>query len=69
MQNGASTLAEAFLFFVGASLVLGESYRSSRKDTKRRDDVKERLEALESEIGTLKDDTPLQEQIAELRQR
>lgn len=54
MQNGATTLAEAFLFFVGAGLVLGETYRSSRKEGKRRDDVKERLESLEEEIETLR---------------
>lgn len=54
VQNGATTLAEAFLFFVGASLVLGETYRSSRKEGKRRDDVKERLNSLEEEIETLR---------------
>jgi len=54
VQNGATTLAEAFLFFVGASLVLGETYRSSRKEGKRRDDVKERIETLEEEIMNLR---------------
>ena len=54
VQNGATTLAEAFLFFVGAGLVLGESFRSSRKEGKRRDDVKERIETLEEEIETLR---------------
>ncbi|KAK8861627.1 hypothetical protein IAR55_002450 [Kwoniella newhampshirensis] len=53
IQNGATTLAETFLFLVGAGLIVGESYRSSRKETKRRDDVTDRLESLEGEIGRL----------------
>lgn len=55
VQNGATTLAETFLFVVGAGLVLGETYRSSRKENKRRDDVKERLESLEEELATFRE--------------
>jgi hypothetical protein len=55
VQNGANTIAEGFLFFVGAGLVLGETYRSSRKNANRRDLVAERLDSLESEIQTLRD--------------
>jgi hypothetical protein len=55
IQNGATTLAESFLLFVGVSLVLAESYRSTRKETKRRDDVADRIEALEEEIKGLRD--------------
>ena len=40
---------------VGAGLVLGESYRSNRKETKRRDDVADRLEALEGELKGLRE--------------
>jgi hypothetical protein len=36
-------------------LVLGESYRSTRKETKRRDDVADRLEALEAELKGLRE--------------
>ncbi|ORY24065.1 optic atrophy 3 protein-domain-containing protein [Naematelia encephala] len=54
VQNGATTLAETFLFLVGAGLVLGESYRSSRKEGKRRDMVAERLDGLEEEIRALR---------------
>lgn len=43
-------MAEGFLFFVGAGLVIGESYRSSRKEGKRRDMVAERLEDLETAL-------------------
>lgn len=54
MQNGSNTLAEAFLFLVGAGLVLGETYRTSRKNEKRRDEVADRLESLEEEIQQLR---------------
>ena len=54
MQNGATTLAETFLFVVGAGLVLGESYRSSRKEGKRRDEVHDRLEGLEGEMRVIR---------------
>jgi hypothetical protein len=43
-------MAETFLFAVAAGLVLGETYRSSRKESRRRDDVRERIEALEEEV-------------------
>lgn len=54
MQNGATTLAETFLFIVGAGLVLGETYRTSKKNEKRRDLVAERLETLEEELEKLR---------------
>lgn len=50
VQNGASMMAEGFLFFVGAGLVIGESYRSSRKEGKRRDMVADRLDDLETAL-------------------
>jgi hypothetical protein len=54
VQNGATTLAETFLFIVGAGLVLGETYRTSKKNEKRRDLVAERLETLEEELEKLR---------------
>lgn len=54
VQNGASNLAETFLFVVGAGLVLGETYRTSRKNEKRRDQVADRLDSLEEEIHQLR---------------
>lgn len=39
---------------MAAGLVLGETWRSSRKEGKRRDDVAERLENLETEIQSLR---------------
>lgn len=50
IANGATALAEGFLFFVGVSLVVGEAWRSSRSASKRRDDVDERLERLEAGV-------------------
>ncbi|KIJ63414.1 hypothetical protein HYDPIDRAFT_113422, partial [Hydnomerulius pinastri MD-312] len=53
IENGANALAEGFLFAVAAALILGETYRTSRNQSKRRDDVDERLEELSSSIASL----------------
>lgn len=53
VQNGANTLAESFLFFVGAALVLGETYRSSRKNAERRDNVAEDIAWLKAKVEEL----------------
>ncbi|TYJ55811.1 hypothetical protein B9479_003463 [Cryptococcus floricola] len=53
IQNGATTLAETFLFLVGAGLIVGESIRSSKKESKRRDKVSDRLDGLEEEVKRL----------------
>lgn len=55
VQNGATTLAEAFLFLVAAGLVVGESYRSNRKEGKRRDEVKDRIEGLEENVKSMRE--------------
>ena len=55
VQNGATTLAESFLFMVAAGLVIGETWRSNRKEGKRRDDVRERLEGLEENMQSIRD--------------
>lgn len=47
IENGANFLAEGFLFAVAAALILGETWRSSRSSSKRRDDVDEKLEDLQ----------------------
>ncbi|WVN90716.1 uncharacterized protein L203_105958 [Cryptococcus depauperatus CBS 7841] len=73
IQNGATTLAETFLFLVGAGLIVGESVRSSRKETKRRDTVQDRLENLEENITrlneVLQETQSRLEGIEEIRQR
>ncbi|KAE9408866.1 OPA3-domain-containing protein [Gymnopus androsaceus JB14] len=54
IDSGANALAEGFLFFVATGLILGETYRTSRNQSKRRDDVDEKLEGLESKVSELK---------------
>ncbi|KAH7876183.1 optic atrophy 3 protein-domain-containing protein [Lentinula edodes] len=53
IDSGANALAEGFLFSVAAALILGESYRSARNETKRRGGVDERLGVLEGRVGEL----------------
>ncbi|KAJ2991845.1 hypothetical protein NUW54_g8083 [Trametes sanguinea] len=50
IENGANALAEGFLFAVAASLILAETWRSSRNQTKRRDAVDDSLESLQAKI-------------------
>ena len=47
IDSGANFISEAFLFFVGASVILFESWRSRRKESSRRLDVAERIGELE----------------------
>ena len=51
IDSGANALAEGFLFSVAAALIIGESWRSSRNQSKRRDDVDDKLEDLDSRIS------------------
>jgi len=44
---GANFVSETFLLLVGVALILGESYRQSRKETSRREDVADRIAELE----------------------
>ncbi|KAG0701082.1 optic atrophy 3 protein-domain-containing protein [Suillus ampliporus] len=53
IENGANALAEGFLFSVAALLIIGETWRSSRNQTKQRDDVNERLEELSTNVVSL----------------
>lgn len=58
IDSGANFISEAFLFLVAGGLILFESWRGRRKDVKRRDEVKERLDRLEEreqELESLKD--------------
>ncbi|KAF9061442.1 optic atrophy 3 protein-domain-containing protein [Rhodocollybia butyracea] len=54
IENGANALAEGFLFSVAAALILGETYRTSRNQSKRRDDVDEKLDGLENKVVELR---------------
>jgi len=53
IENGANTNAEGFLFAVAAALILGESWRSSRNQSKRRDSVDDQLDELGTKIVAL----------------
>ncbi|KIK14643.1 hypothetical protein PISMIDRAFT_346650 [Pisolithus microcarpus 441] len=55
IESGANALAEGFLFAVAAALILGESFRTSRAQSKRRDDVDDRLDELATSISSLRD--------------
>jgi hypothetical protein len=53
IESGANALAEGFLFAVAAGIIIGETWRSSRNQSKRRDDVDDRLEDLDSRVAEL----------------
>lgn len=53
IENGANSLAEGFLFTVAAGLILGESWRSSRSQSKRRDSVDDQLDSLGTKMVEL----------------
>lgn len=55
IENGANALAEGFLFGVAALLIIAETWRSSRNNTKRREDVDDRIEVLQGQVQGLTD--------------
>ncbi|KAF8552991.1 OPA3-domain-containing protein [Imleria badia] len=55
IENGANALAESFLFGVAALLIFSETYRSSSKQSRRRDDVDEKLDGLLSAVESLQE--------------
>ena len=55
IENGANALAEGFLFAVAALLIVGETYRTSSKQSRRRDDVDEKLEGLLNAVESLQE--------------
>ncbi|KAI0081473.1 OPA3-domain-containing protein [Panus rudis PR-1116 ss-1] len=74
IENGANFLAEGFLFAVAASLIVGETYRSSRNQSKRRDAVDDQLEELKENVRSLGERVEgvrreLEERVEEERQR
>ncbi|KAK7437152.1 hypothetical protein VKT23_018779 [Stygiomarasmius scandens] len=74
VENGANALAEGFLFAVAATLIIGEQWRSSRNQSKRRDDVDDKLEDLDTRMTELNTrlgslTAMLQEQLEAERQR
>jgi len=53
IENGANALAEGFLFAVAAALILGDTYRTSRAQSKRRDTVDDKLDELAESVSSL----------------
>jgi hypothetical protein len=53
IENGANALAEGFLFSVAASLIIAETWRSSRSSSKRREDVDDQLDDLSASVTQL----------------
>ncbi|EJD06200.1 OPA3-domain-containing protein [Fomitiporia mediterranea MF3/22] len=53
IDQGADAIAEGFLFSVAALLILGETYRSSRSQAKRRDVIDDKIEDLNNRIEGL----------------
>ncbi|TFK32595.1 optic atrophy 3 protein-domain-containing protein [Crucibulum laeve] len=53
IENGANSLAEGFLFSVAAALIIGEAWRSSRSQSKRRDSVDDQLDDLGTRLTEL----------------
>ncbi|KAI9680098.1 MAG: hypothetical protein M1817_005114 [Caeruleum heppii] len=68
IDTGANFISETFLFLVGGSLILFESFRSRRKENTRREDVADRLQELEeSERAARRAVVALEKEILRLR--
>ncbi|KIJ31841.1 hypothetical protein M422DRAFT_36100 [Sphaerobolus stellatus SS14] len=55
IDRGANFLAESFLFGVAASLIIAETWRSSNKESKRRETVADALDELRGQNVKLKE--------------
>lgn len=53
IESGATFIAESFLFMVAASLIVAESWRSSLKESRRRESVAEGIEELKKGLEGL----------------
>ena len=53
IDNGANALAEGFLFGVATLLIIGETWRSSRTQAKRREGVDDKLDELKASVEAL----------------
>lgn len=53
IEAGANFLSEAFIFGVGAAIIIFESWRSGRKEKGRRNEVAERLDVLQDEVDKI----------------
>ncbi|PKI83843.1 hypothetical protein MVES1_001994 [Malassezia vespertilionis] len=53
IANGANLMSEAFLFFVAVSLIIGESYRSRRSASNKRDEIREEVNQLRQKVEAM----------------
>ncbi|KAI9446953.1 OPA3-domain-containing protein [Russula earlei] len=53
IENGANFLAEGFLFSVAAGLILSETWRSSRSQSKQRSDMSDSIEEVRARVREL----------------
>ncbi|KZV79778.1 OPA3-domain-containing protein [Exidia glandulosa HHB12029] len=70
VENGANFIAEGFLFGVATSLIVAEQWRSSRKETRRREGVEDRIDDLVNGVSELTGTVDaLRAQLVEERER
>lgn len=53
IDTGANFISEFFMFMVAAGVIGFESWRSKRKETSRREDVADKIDALEQKVSRL----------------
>ena len=53
IDQGANFIAEGFMFSVAAALIIGETWRSSRTQAKRREGVDDKLDELKASVEAL----------------
>ncbi|KAH9969236.1 OPA3-domain-containing protein [Russula compacta] len=53
IENGANFIAEGFLFTVAAALIISETWRSSRSQSKQRSGVNDSIEELQTRVREL----------------
>ena len=70
IENGANAIAEGFLFAVAAALIIGETWRTSRNQSKRRDSVDDQLDELGTKVTelTARVDSLMTEREVEMRE-
>lgn len=64
IENGANFLAEGFLFSVATALIISETWRSSRSQSKQRSDVNDSIEELRTRVHELGERLRTREEVA-----
>jgi len=63
IDSGATFISEAFLFMVAGGLIVFETFRARRKEGIRREQVEDRLSALEDEIRRCREQEEASEEV------